>query len=194
MRRSRHAARGSMRGLAPLLALVCALALAAPAAAGTTSEGAGGEITPGKGVGPITLGMPLEKLVSLWGRPQREDRDQDGVVRYDYGDSQGVLVFLKEDRIIQLLVLTPAWVTPTGAKVGLPWPQVRAFLGQPDTTLPGQRPDETRYWYKQLGLAFILKGRTVDTIVVLAGFNESASRGFLDDLFGGGKKQGGGAR
>lgn len=192
MKKSRGATRAPKGGLVPLLAVVCALALAAPAAAGAAPETPGGEIALGKGVGPITLGMSLENLVRLWGRPQREDRDQDGVERYDYSQTQGVFVFLKEDRVIQLVVLTPAWSTPSGAKVGIPWPQVRAFLGQPDTTLQGQTPDETRYWYKQLGVAFILKGRRVDSIVVLPGANAPASHGLLDDLLGGGKKRGGG--
>jgi len=71
-----------------------------------------------------------------------------------------------------------------GAKVGTPWPAVRAFLGQPDETLPGETQGESRYWYKQRGIAFILKDRTVTAIVVLAAVNEPASRGFLDDLLG----------
>jgi len=171
-------------GAAALLGLVCALALAGPAAAGAAPEGPSGEITPGKGVGPITLGMSPEGLRRLWGPPQRTDRGQDSVDLYDYGEAQGVLVFLKEDRVAQLVVVTPAWSTPAGAKVGTPWPAVRAFLGQPDETLPGETQGESRYWYKQRGIAFILKDRTVTAIVVLAAVNEPASRGFLDDLLG----------
>lgn len=194
--------RGSMNpvqapevGAAALLSFVCALALAAPAAAGAAPEAPGGEITPGKGVGPITLGLPLDDLVRLWGPPeQRTERDQDGVVRYDYGEARGVHVFLKDGRVAQLIVVTPAWSTPNGAKVGTTWPEVRAFLGQPDETLPGQTQNESRYWYKQRGIAFVLKGRTVAAIVVVAGASEPAARGFLDDLLGKGRGRGGRGR
>jgi hypothetical protein len=179
---------------AALLILVCALARAAPGSAGAAPETQGGEITPGKGVGPITLGMSLEDLVLLWGRPQQADRDQDGVDRYDYSEPRGVLVFLKEDRVAQLLVVTPAWSTPSGAKVGTPWPQVRAFLGLPEETLPGQTQDESRYWYRQRGIGFFLKGRTVSAIFVLPGMNEPGSRGVLEDLLGKGKGRGEGGR
>ena len=193
MRIPLKATAGPKLSAATVFALVCALALA-PAAAGEAPEAQGGEITPGKGVGPITLGMPLEGLLRAWGPPQNKDRDPDGVDRYDYGDAQGVLVYLKEDRVAQLIVLTPAWATPSGAKVGTRWPEVRAFLGSPDETLPGQTQDEPRYWYKQRGIAFILKGRAVAAIVVLAGVNESASKGLLEDLLGGKKGRGGGGR
>ena len=181
-------------GAAVFLTLFCALALAAPAAAGAAPEAQGGEITPGKGVGPITVGMPLEGLLRLWGTPQRKDRGQDGIDLYDYGEVRGVLAFLKEDRVAQLIVLTPAWSTPTGAKVGTTWPEVRAFLGQPDETPPGHTQDELRYWYKRRGIAFILRGRTVAAIVVLAGVNEPASHGFLDDLLEKGRGRGDGRR
>lgn len=181
-------------GAAAFLTVLCALALVAPAPPAAAAEAQGGEITPGKGVGPITLGMSLEDLVRLWGLPQETDRGQDGVDRYDYGEARGVLVFLKEGRVFQLIVLTPAWSTATGAKVGTPWPQVRAFLGQPDEAPAGQTPDEVRYWYKRLGIAFFLKGRTVAAIAVVPAQNESASSGLLDDLLGKGRGRGGGGR
>jgi hypothetical protein len=103
-----------------------------------------------------------------------------------------VLVLLKEDRVAQLVVLTPAWSAPSGAKVGMPWPEVRAFLGQPDESQSGQTPDESRYWYKRRGIAFILKGRRVAAIVVVPPENEPASQGLLDGLLGIGKSRGGG--
>jgi hypothetical protein len=181
-------------GAAALLALVCALAAAA-AAAGAATEAPGGEITPGKGVGPITLGMPQDDLVRLWGPAERTgERDQDGVVLHDYSGPQGVFAFLKDDRVVQLVVVTPAWSTPSGARVGATWPQVRAFLGQPDETLPGQDKDETRYLYKQRGIAFILKGRAVAAIVVVTAQGAAASKGPLDDILGTGKGRGQGGR
>ncbi len=181
-------------GAAALLTVLCAFALAAPAPAAAAAEAEGNEITPGKGVGPITLGMSLQELVRLWGLPQEKARDQDGIDRYDYGEARGVLVFLKEDRVAQVIVLTPTWSAPSGAKVGMPWPEVRAFLGQPDEMLKGQTPDESRYWYKRRGIVFILKGRRVAAIVVVPAESESASQGFLDDLLGKGKARGGGGK
>ena len=179
---------------AALLTLVFALALAARAAAGAAPDAQGGEITPGKGVGPITIGLPLEELLRVWGRPQQTDRSQDGIDRYDYPEPRGVLVFLKDDRVVQLIVLSPAWSTASGAKVGTRWPEIRAFHGQPDETQQGQTQDEPRYWYTQRGIAFILKGRTVAAIAVVAPLPESASKGLLDDLLGGGTKRGRGER
>jgi hypothetical protein len=178
-----------------ILALGCALALAAPAPAGAADEAQGGEITPGKGVGPITLSMALDDLTRLWGAPaQKGERDQDGVVLYDYSEARGVIVFLKDDRVVQFVVVTPAWSTPSGARVGATWPQVRAFLGQPDETLPGQTKDESRYLYRQRGIAFILKGRTVAAIVVLAAQGAAPSKSPLDDILGTGKARGQGGR
>lgn len=180
-------------GAAALVALVCALALAAPATAGAAPAAPGGKITPGKAVGPITIGMPLEDLVFLWGRPAGTGREPDGVDLYDYNEARGVSVFLKGDRVVQLLVVTPAWSTPDGIKLGTPRPEVRVFLGPPDETLPGETQDEARYWYKKRGLLVILKGRTVAAIVVLAPESEPASQNFLKDLLGKGRgrEQGG---
>ena len=184
-----HALRSQMAFAAAVLALGCALVLAAPVVPGAAEEGAGGEITPGKGVGPINLGMPLDDLTRLWGpSAEKGERSEDGVALRDYSDAQGVLVFLKDDHVVQLVVVTPAWATPSGAKVGATWPQVRAFLGQPEETIPGQTKDETRYLYRQRGLAFILRGRAVAAIVVLAPQVEATNKGPLDDLLGSGKK------
>jgi hypothetical protein len=138
--------------------------------------------------------MSLQELVRQWGPPQEKARDQDGVERYDYGEARGVLVFLRESRVAQLIVLTPAWSTPSGAKVGTPWPEVRAFMGQPDETLTGQTPDESRYWYRRRGIAFILKSRRVAAIVVVPAESGSTSQGLLDNLLGIGKGRGGGGR
>jgi len=194
MKNFMNAMRAPRVGAAVLVALVCALAWAA-VAAGAAPDAPGGEITPGKGVGPVTLGMPLDDLVRLWGPPaQQGDRGQDGVVLYDYTEARGVLVFLKDDRVVQLIVVTPAWSTSNGAKVGTTWPEVRAFLGQPDETSPGQSQDESRYLYKQRGIAFILKGRTVAAIVVLTAQSAAPSKGFLDDILGSGKGRGQGGR
>jgi hypothetical protein len=173
---------------AALLTIVLAFALAAGATAGAAPDAQGGEITPGKSVGPITIGMPLEELLRVWGRPEQTERGQDGLDRSDYTD-RGVLVFLKEDRVVQLIVLSPAWSTTSGAKVGMRWPEVRAFLGQPNETQQGPTQDEPRYWYTERGIAFILKGRTVAAIAVVAPIHESGSKGLLDDLLKGGTKR-----
>lgn len=193
MRGSLKVALVSRLGAAALLAALCAFALAAPAPA-AAAEAEGGEIAPGKGVGPITLGMSQQELVRQWGPPQEKARNQDGSELYDYGEARGVLIFLKEDRVAQLIVLTPAWSAPSGAKVGTPWPEVRAFLGQPEEMLRGQTPDESRYWYRRRGIVFILKGRRVAAIVVVPAESGSASQGLLDDLLGKGKSRGGGGR
>ncbi len=194
MRGSLKATPVAKLGAGALLTVLWALALAAPAPPAAAAEGESSEITPGKGVGAITLGMPLADLVSQWGLPQGRARDQDGIDRYDYGEGRGVLVFLKEDRVAQLIVLTPAWSTPNGAKVGTPWPEVRAFLGQPDETPTGQTPDESRYWYRRRGIVFVLKGRRVAAIVVLPAESEPGPQGLLEDLLGKGRGRGGGGR
>lgn len=175
MRRTRDALRVRPVGVAALGALVGVLALAMLAGAGAGSTATGGEITPGKGVGPITIGLALSDLLRLWGAPEGTGRDPDGVDVYDYSEARGVRVFLKGDRVARLLVVTPAWSTPNGIKVGTTRPEVRAFYGQPDETLSGQTPDEARYWYKQRGIVVILRDRTVAALEVLAA--ETGPRG-----------------
>jgi hypothetical protein len=180
-------------GAAALVALVCALALAGPAAAGAAPAPPGGAITPGRGVGPITIGTSREDLVFLWGRPEGTGRDLDGVDLYDYLETRGVRVFLTGDQVVQLLVVTPAWSTPDGIRVGTTRPEVRAFLGPPDDLLPGQIQDEALYWYKQRGLIVIFKDRAAAAIVVLAARSAPVSQDLLKDLpeTGRGREQGG---
>jgi len=188
-----NAARIPTLGAAGLVALVWALAPAGPAARGAAPAPPGGEITPGRSVGSITIGTSREDLVYLWGRPEGTGRDQNGVDLYDYEETRGVRVFLEGDRVVQLLVMTPAWSTPDGVKVGTTRPEVRTFLGPPDEAPPGQIGDEARYWYKRRGLIVIFKGRAAAAIVVLAAGSEPVAQGLLQELpgKGGGREQGG---
>ena len=152
--------------LAPLLCWAL-LAPAAPAGA-AAADAARGEIVPGQRVGEIKVGMVVGDLLRLWGLPERTERDPDGVTLYDYGEGKGVGVFVAGDRVSQILVVTPVWATPTGIKVGATRPEVVAFYGRPDETLPGQTPEEFRYWYRRRGIVFLFKDRAVAGITVIA--------------------------
>jgi hypothetical protein len=145
---------------------LCGVLLAAPAGA-SAAGAAGGEIVPGKGVGDLKVGMSLRDLLQRWGQAERTERDMDGVTLYDYGDTRGVGVFVAGDRVAQILVVTPDWSTTNGIKVGATRPEVLAFYGRPDEQVTGQTPDEFRFWYKERGIVFIFKNRTVAGITVL---------------------------
>ncbi len=156
--------------------LLCGTLLASAAPAGAAAAGAG-EIVPGKSVGDVRLGMSTGELFQRWGPPERTDRDSDGVTLYDYGEKQGVGVFVDGDQVSQILVVTPDWITTNGIKVGATRPEVLAFYGQPDTQLTGQTQDEVRIWYKRRGLVFIFKGRAVAGITVVAAESSEAPTG-----------------
>lgn len=142
----------------------------APAAAGE----AGGLIHPGKGVGGISLGMAVGDLLRLWGLPERTERDPDGIILYDYGNSRGVGVFVAGDRVSQMLVVTPDWATPNGVRVGAKRPEVVAFFGRPDEQLGGASEGEFRYVYRRRGLAFTFKDRAVAGVTVIPAEAEEA--------------------
>jgi hypothetical protein len=160
---------GSSKGRRlPVFALLLSGTLLAAAPAGAAAAGAGGgEIVPGKGVGDLKVGMSLGDLLKRWGQAERTERDLEGVTLYDYGETRGVGVFVAGDRISQILVVTPDWSTTNGIKVGATRPEVLAFYGRPDVQLTGQAQDEVRFWYKQRGIVFIFKDRTVAGIAVL---------------------------
>ncbi len=169
-------------GLASL-ALLLGGALLAPvvSAAAAAGGGARGEIVPGQSVGEIKVGMVVGDLLRLWGVPERTERDLDGVTLYDYGDRRGAGVFVAGDRVSQILVVTPEWATPSGIKVGATRPEVVAFYGRPDETLPGQAQDEFRYWYRRRGIIFLFKDRAVAGITVIAAEVPEAPKGLSPD-------------
>lgn len=156
------------------------LASAVPAVAAAASA-TGGEIVPGKGVGPVILGMAAGDLLQRWGLPERTERDVDGVVLYDYGTAKGVGVFVSGDRVSQILVVGREWSTPSGIGVGATRPEVVAFYGRPDEFLQGQSLDEFRYWYKHRGLVFIFRDRAVAGITVLPAEAEAPPGGLRPD-------------
>lgn len=166
------------RLLAPLL---CWALLAAAAPAWAAGGGAGGEIVPGKGVGDIKVGMPVGELLRLWGPPPRTERDLDGVVLYDYGEAKGVGIFISGDRVSQIMVVSPDWVTTNGIKVGATRPEVAAFFGRPDEEMQGQSLGEFRYWYRRRGIVFIFKDREVAGITVIAAEAREAPKGLPSD-------------
>ena len=151
-----------------LALLLCGALLAAAPAWAAAADAGGREIIPGKAVGDIKLGMSLSDLFQRWGQAENTERDLDGITLYDYGETRGVGVFVAGDRISQILVVTPDWATTNGLKVGATRPEVLAFYGLPEEQFGGQTRDEFRFWYKQRGIAFIFKNRTVAGITVLA--------------------------
>lgn len=173
----------AVRQTAAWIALLAwwALAAAGVAPAQAASAGPGGEITPGKGVGGITLGMTVNDLFRLWGPPARTERDPDGVVLFDYGDARGTGVFVAGDRVSQIMVVTPDWSTPNGIKVGSTRPEVLAFFGRPDAQFPGQTRDETRIYYRRNGLVIAFKDRSVVGITVVPAEAPEAPKGLEPD-------------
>jgi len=162
---------------AALALLLCGTLLAAAPALAAAAEAGGREIVPGKAVGEIKLGMSVGDLFKRWGQAERTERDTDGITLYDYGETHGVGVFVDGDRVSQILVVTPDWSTTNGIKVGATRPEVLAFYGLPDEQFAGQTQDEYRLWYKQRGIVFIFKSRTVAGITVLAMDVPEAPRG-----------------
>ena len=163
-----------------LLALGGPAKFLAPAPAGA-AQAPGGQIAPGKGVGPVTLGMAARDLLRLWGNPGRMEQAPDGVSLYDYGESHGVGVFVSGDRVSQILVVDRNWTAPNGITVGASRSELVAFLGRPDDAFAGETPDELRFLYKRQGLIFILKDRTVVGITVFPAEGEEGPRGLAPD-------------
>ena len=162
-----------------LLPLLCGL-LAQPApAAAAAANPAKGQIVPGKSVGSISLGMSEPDVVRAWGPPERTEQSPDGVALYDYGEKQGVGVFVAGNRVTQIMVITPEWMTTNGLKVGVTRPEVMAFFGRPDAEFRGDARDEYRFWYKRQGLVFTFRDRTVAGITVVPAEGEEGPKGGL---------------
>ncbi len=166
-------------GLA-LLPLLCGLLAQPVPAAAAAANPAKGQIVPGRSVGSINLGMSEPDVVRAWGPPERTEQSADGVALYDYGEKQGVGVFVAANRVEQIMVVSPEWITTNGLKIGATRPEVLAFYGRPDQALGGQTQDEYRYWYKRQGIVFTFKDRTVAGITVVPpAEGEDTSKGGL---------------
>ena len=177
--RVRRAGTGRLMVLAALS--LSGLALAFAPAQGGAAVPAGGQIAPGRGVGPVTLGMAARDLLRVWGTPAHMEQAPDGVSLYDYGESHGAGVFVTGDRVSQILVVDRNWTTPNGIKVGATRSELIAFLGRPDDAFAGETPDELRFLYRRHGLVFILKNRNVVGITVIPGEGEEGPRGLPPD-------------
>ena len=163
------------------LALLCWATSAQPAPARAAADAATGQIVPGKGVGSVTLGMSETDVIRAWGPPERTEQSPDGIALYDYGEKQGVGVFVAGNRVTQIMVITRDWTTTNGLRVGSTRPEVLAFYGRPDDEFRGEAPDEFRYWYRRHGLVFIFKNRTVAGITVIAAEVAEGPRGISPD-------------
>lgn len=166
--------------LALVFALLCwgLSAWPAPTLAATV-DATKGQIVPGKSVGGISLGMSEPDVTRAWGPPERTEQSPDGIALYDYGEKQGVGVFVAGNRVTQIMVVGRDWNTTNGLKVGSTRPEVLAFYGRPDEEFRGEAPDEFRYWYKRHGLVFMFKNRTVAGITVIAAEAIEGPRGGL---------------
>lgn len=88
--------------------------LAAPLAAAPVLT-----ITPGVGIGPITLGMPLGKVSSTLGL-QTTPRVSGNRVVYDYAPV-GLTVWAADDQVVRVATRNPFHRTGTGVHPGQPW-------------------------------------------------------------------------
>jgi hypothetical protein len=166
--------KGASLVLAPLLCGLLAQPFSAVAAA---AEAVKGQILPGKSVGSINLGMSEPDVVRAWGPPERTEQSPDGVALYDYGEKQGVGIFVAGNRVAQIMVVTQDWTTTNGIKVGATRPEVLAFYGRPDAEFKGENRDEYRFWYKRQGIVFTFKDRAVAGITVVPVEGEEGPRG-----------------
>lgn len=96
--------------LAPAFVILSALPLAAAAAV---------VITPGVGIGPITIGMPVAKVAPTL-RLQATPKVSGNRVVYDYAKA-GLTVWATDGAVVRVATRNPFHKTSTGVRPGQPW-------------------------------------------------------------------------
>ena len=160
---------GNMVRVRPIAGLlVVAVALGGVAATGARGAGAESDVResilryldrvqyvqPGRGVGPVVIGMPLAEVVSLWGEPtsvvSESAPDERVALRYETG--LGARVEVSGERTVKEIDVEGdlGFTTREGVRFGMPRHQVILIYGE-----PGGGADELRYARK--GIEFGLR-------------------------------------
>lgn len=84
---------------------------------------AAAELTPGEGLGPLSLGMPEAKITALLGPPDERSVFEDGAMVYLNYHGKGMSLKLDQDRLCSLFVYS-------GKKGGYEDGKFRTFAGQ----------------------------------------------------------------
>ncbi len=175
--------RRAIQGMAWLLAAAFLAATQGPAAAqdGSDGEREGNEPTkpaerifrylddavflvPGRGLGRVTLGIPLASVVQALGAPSRSDRsgffNPTTTLLYEAGIDAWLLI--SGDETVERIGLEgrSGIATAEGVRYGMPGHQVSMIYGEPVIT------EEGELRYPERGVAFTLRSGTVFQIEV----------------------------
>ena len=99
-------------------------------------------IRPGLGIEQVSIGMPLQAVIQLWGEPQSSERK--GMFnRYwelIYKTDLNTYIVVTGDETVEKIDIqgNTGFQTPSGANFGMPQHQVRLLYGTPDESEPNQ--------------------------------------------------------
>jgi hypothetical protein len=156
-------------------ALAVLFALAAPAIAQTAAADL--LITPGAGIGPAHLGMPIAEVLKVAGPAQPAYRQVPGLAAVPQANGYKLYYWFTDrgargawtdasGRVAMLGVFDdPRYVTPNGLRVGSPRAAVEQALGAPSRIVPNPARDRTELVYGSQGIVFF----TGDTPAVVTG-------------------------
>jgi hypothetical protein len=108
-------------------------------------------IVAGRRIGDLKLGMPLNELVSAWGRPDQQDGN---TLRWQ---SKSVAVTVENGQVLFVTFTTGDYVTAKGIKVGSTRSEVSRLYASQKTP---------QWMYPKLGIGFHFAGEVVSTIQV----------------------------
>ncbi len=123
-------------------------------------------LVPGRGLGRVVIGTPLESVVRAWGTPARSDRsglvNRETTLLYDAGIDAWIVV--RGDRHVETLGIEgrTGLTTTEGARFGMPRHQVALIYGEPVQT------GEGAWQYPERGVSFTFRSGTVYQIEVFA--------------------------
>ncbi len=121
-------------------------------------------IEPGRGLGGVRIGMPLQSVIERWGPPLRGDRqgvfDRQTILLYKTGIDTWVRVV--GDRSVEEIGIEghSRLTTPEGVGFGTPRNQVSMIYGRAAMTETGEAS------YPERGIGFVFRGGTVFQIRV----------------------------
>ena len=136
--------------------------LAAPRARGPRpSHAAPNLIVPGQSVGLVTLGMPVEEVITFLDIPKSTKSEPDGSVRYSWMDSpgdDGLSVRASHDGLVYEIVAAndARYATREGVRVGSTVDDVIRALGAPSRIEPHPQERTKSVQYDSLGVSLDL--------------------------------------
>ena len=116
-------------------------------------------ISPGKSIGPVSLGIPVQSSFAALGPSKGTQKYQDGSVQYRWFEpplNSGLgIAATQNDMILRVWVLNDEkYTTREGLHAGSTEAQVRAILGEPTRTVVNAQAKVKTLFYESIGLWF----------------------------------------